>query len=341
MLAALLARANKGDRMRRRDFLEILVAAIVAPSIAVAQIVANARRVGLLSPGAALAPDSGFGQLFFRALTQRGYMPDQNLMIDSLGVMGQIDRLPQAVDELVARHVEVIVALGYPAALAAKQRSGTVPVVVIGAGDPVATGLVASLAQPGGNVTGITEVAAELSAKRLDLLRQLLPTIKRVAILWNADDPAMTLRYRAAEAAGQTVGVAVSPLGLREPADFDHAFAAMMRDPPDAILLVSDVLTKLNRRLVYEFAAMHRLPAIYEEDVYVRDGGLMSYGPDMEEAFDLAAGLVDRLLKGARAAQLPLEIPTRFPLAINLRTAAKLGLTIPPSLLALADEVIE
>jgi putative ABC transport system substrate-binding protein len=327
--------------MRRRELLEILVAAIVTPSIAVAQIVANAHRIGLLAPGAALAPDSGFGQLFLRAITQRGYIPDQNLVIDSLGVMGHVDRLPQAVDELVARHVEVIVALGYPAALAAKQRSGMVPVVVIGAGDPVATGLVASLARPGGNVTGITEVAAELSAKRLDLLGQLIPTIKRVAILWNLDDPAMILRYRAAEAAGQKAGVAITSLGLRQPADFDQAFAAMMRDPPDAILLVSDVLTKLNRKLVYEFAAKHRLPAIYEEDVYVRDGGLISYGPDMEEEFDLAAGLVDRLLKGAQAAQLPVELPTRFTLAINLRTAAKLDLTIPPSLLALADEVVE
>src|SRR5262249_25084711 len=188
--------------------------------------------------------------------------------------------------------------------------------------------------RPGGTVTGITEIAATLSVKRLDLLRQLLPTMKRMAVLWNADDPAMVLRYRAAEAAGQALGITITSLGLREPADFDHAFAAMVHDPPDAILLVSDVLTKLNRLLVYEFAATHKVPAIYEEDVYVREGGLMSYGPDMEEVFDLAAGLVDRLLKGAQAAQLPLEIPTRFPLAINLSTAAKLGLTIPPPLLA-------
>jgi len=160
-------------------------------------------------------------------------------------------------------------------------------------------------------------------------------------MLWNASDLGMTMRYRATAAAAQTLGVAVQTLGVREPDDFNDAFAAMIRDPPDAILMVSDALTYLNRKRVFEFATAHRLPAIYEREDLVRDGGLMSYGPDIAEGFDRAAALVDRILKGADPASLPFEQPTHFRLVINLKTAKALGLTVPPSLLARADEVIE
>ncbi len=328
--------------MRRREFLESLGGAVVAaPRLATAQVGSKAYRIGLLIGSVPVTPNDGPGPSFFRALAQRGYAPDRNLLIDTYGAMWQVKYLPQLVDQLVADRVEVIIAFGFPAALAAKQRSATVPVVVVAAGDPVATGLVDSLARPGGNVTGVTEIATELSAKRLELIKEVVPTIKNVAVLWNADDLAVTLRYQAVEATGRALGVAVRPLGVRAPDDFEAAFSAMTHDPPDGIMMVTDMLTRLNRKRVYEFAAAHRLPAVYEEDSFARDGGLMSYGPDRDEVLDRAAGLVDRILNGARPSELPLEQPTRFHIAVNLKTAEALGLIVPQSVLFSADELIE
>jgi putative ABC transport system substrate-binding protein len=247
--------------------------------------------------------------------------------------------LPHLVHDLVASHVEAIVTVGYPPALAAKQGT-TLPVVAINAGDPVSTGLVESLARPGGHLTGISDVSADLTPKRMELLTQLVPTLRRVAMLWNAADLGMTLRYRASEAGAQAMGLSVQPLGVREPDEFEQAFAAMQRERPDAILMVTDTLTLLNRTRVFAFAAAHQLPAIYEFDYLVRDGGLMSYGPDQDESFSRVAALVDRILTGTKPADLPFEQPTRFRLVINLKTAQDLGLSIPPLLLFQADEVI-
>ena len=213
--------------------------------------------------------------------------------------------------------------------------------VAITGADPVATGLVDSLARPGGNVTGVGEVAAELSAKRLEVLKDTFPNLRKIAMLWNADDLGMTGRYKNAEAAARMLGFEIQPLGVREPEDFAAAFAAMVRDRPDAILMVTDALMALNRKRVFEFATQQRLPAIYEYDFLVRDGGLMSYGPDMSEVYDRAAGLADRILKGARPADLPFEQPTRFRLVINKKTLETLGLTIPPAMLMRADEVVD
>jgi putative ABC transport system substrate-binding protein len=221
-----------------------------------------------------------------------------------------------------------------------KDRSN-VPVVAITAADPVATGLIDSLARPGGNITGVGEVAAELSAKRLEVLKDTFPSLRKIAMLWNADDLGMTLRYKSAETAARTLGLEIQALGVREPEDFAAAFAAMVRDRPDAILMVTDALTALHRKRVFEFAAQQKLPAIYEYASLVRDGGLMSYGPDMGEVYDRAAGLADRILKGARPANLPFEQPTRYRLAINKKTLETLGLTIPAAMLMRADELVE
>ncbi len=297
-------------------------------------------RVGLLSVGADLTDQTPFGAGLIRGFARQGFVLGKNLAFERRAAHGQLDRLPQLVDELVASNVALIVTMGYPAALAAKQHT-SLPVVVVQAGDPVEDGLVASFAKPGGHVTGISEIAAELSAKRLALLKEAVPAIHRVAMLWNADDLGMSLRYKAAEAQARASGIEVESLGVRAPDDFATAFAAMVRRPPDAILMVSDVLTTLNRKKVFDFAAAHKLPAIYEYDFLVRDGGLMSYGPDVSEMYDSAAGLAARILKGADPAQLPLEEPSRFVLAINLGTAKAIGLAIPPSLLARADDVIE
>jgi putative ABC transport system substrate-binding protein len=249
--------------------------------------------------------------------------------------------LPSLVDELVADHVDVIITQSYPAAAAAKERAGKIPTVVTNSGDPVATGLAASLAHPGGNVTGVSDVAGELSAKRLALLKEAVPNVRAVAVLWNADDLGMTLRYRAAEVEAKRLGMQIVPLGVHAPDDFDAAFAAMTEKPPDAILMVTDILTVLNRKRVIDFAAAHRLPAIYEYAFLAHDGGLMAYGPNMDAIFDRAAGLADQILKGANPADLPLELPTRFDLAVNLETAKALGLPIPESILVRADDVIE
>jgi putative ABC transport system substrate-binding protein len=228
----------------------------------------------------------------------------------------------------------------YAAARVMKDRSN-IPVVAITGADPVATGLIDSLAHPGGKITGIGEVAAELSAKRLEVLKDAFPGLRKIAMLWNADDLGMTGRYKNAEAAARTLGFEIQPLGVREPEDFAGAFAAMVSDRPDAILMVTDALTGLNRKRVFEFAAEHKLPAIYEYDFLVRDGGLMSYGPDMSEVYDRAADLADRILRGARPANLPFEQPTRFRLVINKKTLETLGLTIPAAILIRADEVVE
>jgi len=327
--------------MKRRDFITLLGGAAAWPRAATGQTTSKVYRVGSLSPGEPVSDSSYFGAAIIRGFAKYGYALGRNLVFERRGAMAKMERLPGLVGELLASKVDVILTLGYPPALAAKRGTTTVPIVLTQAGDPVATGLVDGLTRPGGNLTGISDVAGELSAKRLELLKDALPSLRRVAMLWNEADSGMTTRYRSSAAAAQTLGVLVQPLGVREPEDFDAAFAAMTREPPDAILMVSDVLTNLNRRRVYEFAAAHRLPAIYEHQYYARDGGLMSYGADPEETYDRAAGLIDRILKGEKPANLPIEQPTRYLLVINLKTARALGLELPPTLLALADEVIE
>ena len=190
-------------------------------------------------------------------------------------------------------------------------------------------------------MTGISGDATSLSTKRLSLLKQLSPNINRVAMLWNRDDLGMSLRYEASAKAAKALGVTVLPLGVREPNDFEGVFETMNRDRPDAILMVSDALTILNRKRVFDYAAANRLPAIYENDSIVRDGGLMSYGADQQESFQRAAVMVDRIFKGAKPSELPFEQPTRYLFVVNLKTAKAAGLDIPPTLVALADEVIE
>jgi ABC-type uncharacterized transport system substrate-binding protein len=325
----------------RRACLTLLGGAAVAwPCAVLAQPPAKVYRLGLLSGGAPVADVSPVGAALLRSFAQHGYTLGRNLEIERRGAEGRPDRLPHLVEALVASKVDAIVTIGYPSALAAKQGT-SLPVVALNAGDPVSTGLVDSLARPGGHLTGISDVSAELTPKRMEFLKQLVPTLRRVAMLWNAADLGMTLRYQASEAGAQALGLSVQPLGVREPDDFEQAFAAMQRERPDAILMVTDTLTLLNRKRVFEFAAAHKLPAIYEFDSLVRDGGLLSYGPDQDESFSRVAAFVDRIFKGTKPADLPFEQPTRFRLVINLKTAQALGLPIPPILLFQADEVIQ
>jgi putative ABC transport system substrate-binding protein len=327
-------------QMQRRQLIAGLGATVAWPRTVTAQSQSKVYRVGLLITAAPVADNSPNGAALIRGLAQHGYVLDKNLTFERRGAEMQFDRLPRLVNELVTSKVDVIVAFGYPSALAAKQGT-TLPVVSITTGDPVGTGLVDGLARPGGNITGISDVSAEITPKRLELLKEMAPGLHRVAMLWNAGDLGMTLRYRAAEAGAKAMNISVQPLGVREAADFDRAFAAMNSDMPDAMLMVHDGLTSLNRKRVFEFAAAHRLPAIYEDAQYVRDGGLMSYGPDLDESLARVAALVDRILKGAKPAELPFEQPTLFRIVLNLKTAKSLGLTVPLTLQASADEVIE
>jgi putative ABC transport system substrate-binding protein len=300
-------------------------------------------RVGLLSPGS-FAPSTNPGRLteeIVRQLAQKGFTAGANLELVKRGADGNFERLPALVAELVAARVDVIVTFSYPVAAAAKQGTSTVPTVIFGAGDPVKTHLVASLNRPGGNVTGISDVAGELAPKRLEFLKEAAPRLQRVAMLWNARDLGMTMRYEASAAVAKELGVTVQSFGVGEPNDFGDAFGAMDRDKPDGLLMVADALTFLNRQRVFDFAAQRRLPAIYETSAFARDGGLMSYGPDESETAERGANLVVRILKGEKPADLPLEQPTRFRLVINLKTAKALGLEVPRTLLARADEVIE
>src|SRR6185437_11005326 len=254
--------------MRRREFIKCIGGAAaawpLAPDRAMAQS-SKIYRLGMLGAGPPITATSGDGAILVNSLAKRGYVLGKNLAYEARGAAGKKGQLPQLMQELKAARVDVVVTISYPAAVAAKA-SGIPTVIASGSGDPVATGLVESLPRPGGNVTGIADDASALSTKRLSLLKLLSPQLRRVAMLWNKDDLGMSLRYEASAKAAQAIGIVVEAVGVREPNDFNEAFAVMDKDAPDAILMVSDSLTMLNRKRVFEYAAAHRLPAIYEFD---------------------------------------------------------------------------
>jgi len=328
--------------VRRRDFIAFIGGAAGAwPRVARAQQPTKINRIGLLTNGAVMGSTDERRKNLLSALAAQGFVEGQNLILEQHSADAHPARLYNLVKELEAANVDVIVTFGYPAALAAKNSAKAIPAVVTGAGDPVATGLVDGLARPGGHLTGVTELSADLSTKRLEILKDTVPNLRRVAMLWNANDLGMSLRYQSAQTAAGVLGVKVQALGVREPDDFDNAFAEMQREPPDAILMVNDALTALNRKRVVDFASANRLPTIFEVGSIVREGGLMSYGPKQSEIGKSAAYLVAQILRGSRPADLPLEVPTHFEFVVNLGTAKALGLTIPGTVLARADEVIE
>jgi putative ABC transport system substrate-binding protein len=327
--------------MRRRDVLQIIASALaITPDTIAAQTAAKTYRIGTLTVGPPMPPTEGAGKMLVEGLAKRGYKLGENLAYETRGAAGKIPQMANLMQDLKAANVDVVVTVGYPSVASAKA-SGIPTVIATGSGDPVVTGLVQSFAHPGGNVTGIADDAAALSTKRLGLLKSASPALRRVAMLWNKDDRGMTQRYDASAKAAQELGVTVQPLGVREPNDFDEAFATMNREPPDAILMVTDSLTLLNRKRVFDYALEHRLPAIYEQDFMARDGGLMSYGADARESFDRAADLASRIFQGAKPADLPVEIPTHYLFVINMKTAKAMNFMMPNNVLSLADEVIE
>ena len=320
------------------------VAAILflcASIVAQAQTAQKVYRVGQLA-AAGRTPDGAPPRALREALQALGYTEGRNVAYEARFAEGKMERLPGLAAELVQLKVDVIVTTGWRATAAAKQATSSIPIVMAPtAGDAVGSGLIASLARPGGNITGMSDESIELSAKRMQLLKEAVPKAALIAIIWNADDLGMTLRYRGIEEAGRSLKVEVLPLGVRAPEDFAQAFAEMTRRRPDALFLVADALTNLNRKQVIEFAAANRIPAMYEFGFIVRDGGLMAYGPNADDSFRRAAHYIDRIFKGAKPGELPAEQPTRYYLSVNLKTAATLGLAIPRPVLLRADEVVE
>jgi putative ABC transport system substrate-binding protein len=269
-----------------------------------------------------------------------GYVEGRNLVIDYRWAEGQMDKLPALAAELIGRQPNVIVAASTQGGMAAKNATHTIPIVLAAVGDPLGTGIVSSLARPGGNVTGVSLLNAELSGKGLQLLKEAVPTASRVAVLWNSGNRLHREVREATEASAATLKVRLQLLDVRGADDLPKVFEAITRQRAEALLLLPDTVTLAHRRRVLDFAASRRLPALYPFREMVVEGGLMCYGPNLAESFRTAAGYVDKILRGATAGDLPIAQATKFDAVINLKTAKALGLTIPPSLLVRADEII-
>ncbi len=299
-------------------------------------------RIGYLSPGFATDPmRERFLEAFRQGLRELGYVEGQNIAIESRWTEGVYDRYPDLAADLVRSKVDAIVVSGGAATQAARQATRTIPIVMSVVNDPVGSGFVASLARPGGNVTGNSVMASDLVGKQLELVREVVPKVSQVALLWNPDNPGGALQLRQAEAAARAVGVRLQPLAARVPQEIDSAFAAMTRESTGALLMFADALFTNQRRQIAELAAKRRLPSVYGIGEYAEAGGLMTYSASYRDLFRRAATFVDKILKGAKPADLPIEQPTKFELVINLRTAKAIGLTIPPSLLQRADQIID
>ena len=303
-------------------------------------------RIGILSPGRSELPDPTLNMLnaFLRGLHELGYTEGQNLAIESRYADGSSDRLRELAAELVRRKPDIIVAFSTTAARPAKQATGAIPIVAIAMADPVADELIASLARPGGNVTGTTFLGPELVAKRLQLLREVVPRLSRVAALWHPNaysERTMAGVLNEIEVAARTLGLQLQLVPAFGPDDFANAFAAMSREHADALIVMPSPMLFGEYRRIASIAANSRLPAMGAAKEFVDLGGLMSYGANLPDLARQCATYVDKILKGAKPAELPVEQPTKFDLAINLITAKSLGLEVPPTLLARADEVIE
>ena len=313
-----------------------------APLAAGAQQAGKVFRIGVLGSTPPTTPEiSRVVGAFPQGLRDLGYVEGRNLIIEWRWAEGRVERFPDFAVELVRLKVDVIVATQSSAALAAKNATRTIPIVTVLVADPVGIGLVASLARPGGNVTGLTSVAVELGPKQLELLREAVPKVSRVAVLSNPLNQFAPLQLREVEVAARVLGVQLQLLEARGPEQFDGAFAAMARERAGALLVLSDVLFFFHRTRIADLAAKSRLPAMYGFREHTEAGGLMSYGANISDLLRRAPTFVDKILKGAKPADLPVEQPTKFELVINLKTAKTLGLTIPQSILIRADKVIE
>jgi putative ABC transport system substrate-binding protein len=277
---------------------------------------------------------------FREGLSDLGYVEGRSIFIEWRWAEGKYERFPSLIAELIALNIDVIVTAGTPASLAVKKVTTSIPLVMIAVGDPVGTGLIKSLAHPGGNVTGLTSIAADLEGKRLELLREVVPTLSHVAVFWNPASPFQVVAEKEVQAAAQLLRIKVLSLGVQAQEQFDNAFATIRRERPGALNVLADRLFLHNRARIMDFAVQNRLPGVHAYVELVEAGGLMSYGPSYPGMHRRATYFVDRILKGTKPADLPVEQPTKFELVINLKTAKQIGLPIPPNVLARADRVI-
>ena len=327
--------------MDRRAFLGALAGGLLAaPLAAQAQPASSVRRIGFLS-GSSPEAARGFVEEFRRGLRQRGYVEGQNIDVEYRWADGKADRLPGLVADLISLRVELIVAVASPAAGAAHQATRTIPIVMVAVGNPVELGLAASLARPGGNVTGFTSYGPDLTAKQLDLLREAVPGMTRLAVLWTSANPLHPGTVRDLEELTRSRGIQVQSLKIVSPDEIEGAFRAAATGRAAAVWVVGDPMFSVHRARLAKLAMDARLPTSFFWRGFVEAGGLMAYAPDFNHMYRQAATHVDKILKGAKPAELPIEEPTKFELVINLKTAKALGLTIPPSLLQRADQVIE
>ena len=321
--------------MRRREFIRLVGGAAAWPLAALAQQPAMPV-IGFLRSG---QPPKSWVEAFQQGLRERGYVDGQNIVVEFRFTDGSVDQLRQLAEELVRLKVNVILASAGPAAQAAKKATTSVPIVFVGVNNPVEIGLVPSLGRPGGNITGVANNPADLSGKRLELLRELVPKLRRVAVLWDGANPNHPLQLEWAEAAARTLGLQLEPMPVRGLNDFDSAFEAVRS--ADGLLYVDSPLFVTHRARLAGLAVTSRLPTIHGIREMVEAGGLMSYGAHFPDLYRRAVTYVDKILIGAKPADLAVEQPTKFELVINLKTAKALSLTVPPALLARADEVLE
>lgn len=327
--------------MERRRFLGAAAATLaVAPRRVGAQ--PRVARLGYLSP---FSPSADQAQRFLdtlrAGLAELGYVDGRTLAIEPRWASGDYGRLPALAAELVRLKVDVIVTAGVPAIRAAREATGTIPIIMAVIVDPIATGLIASLARPGGNMTGLSAMTPELVGKQFEMLREILPKVSRVAVLWNPANAGNPPQLRAAEVAARRLKIRLQPLEARSPGEFGGAFAAMGKEGADALVVLVDVMFVDHRTEIADLAAARRLPAVYGQTEHVRAGGLMAYAPSFLNNYRRAAVYVDKILKGTRPGDLPIEQPTEFEMVVNLKAARALGLTIPAPLLQRADQVIQ
>jgi putative ABC transport system substrate-binding protein len=321
-------------------FLLTLLAFLAAPFVAQAQQPSKVLRIGFLGTDS-LAGTANRLEAFRQGLRDLGYVEGRNITIEYRWADGKVERFPDFAADLVGLKVDVIVATSTPGALAARNATRTTPIVFVTAADPMGSGLVDSVARPGGNVTGLSLLASEITAKQLQLLKEAVPKAVRVAVLSNPANAYTALLVKETEAAARSLAVRLQLLEVRGADAFDRAFSAVSRERSDALLVLADPAFVFHRTRIVEFANQNRLPAMYPHREYAEAGGLMAYGTELRDNYRRAATYVDKILKGAKAADLPVEQPTKFELVINVKAAKVLGLTIPQSLLLRADQVIE
>jgi putative tryptophan/tyrosine transport system substrate-binding protein len=324
----------------RREFITVLGGAVAWPLSARAQQSTKLSRVGFLGTSSP-SLERHLVDAFRQKLRQLGHIEGETIAIEYRWAEGQDDRLPELATDLVRSKPDVIVTTGTPGTLAAKRAAGTIPIVFASSGNPISSGLVASFARPGGNVTGFTISGPEIEGKRVQLLKDAVPALSRVAVLWNSANPSVLDFYQLTRAAA-ALGLTLQPIvEVRRTDEFNDAFSTIAAARPDAMIVLADRFLLAHRMEIVNFASTSRLPAIYGYKAYVEAGGLMSYAPNDLDQFLRTAVYVDNILKGAKPADLPVQEPTKFDLVINLKTAKALGLEVPATLLARADEVIE